>query len=188
MRHPNILKLDISGRPVEWLSWQSAATLYCCEKVAWEAGDTRVRVFGGVNVLGARSFLDLSTIVAVPDMAPAVLNDCVPPLTRLELYRRDRGRCLYCGDALRYREMQFEHIIPRSRGGAHAWTNVVSACGPCNLFKGNQTPQEAGMSLLALPFEPNRAQWLLLANRHVLADQQRFLEAMAPRRPNTLAG
>ena len=42
--------------------------------------------------------------------------------------------------------------------------------------------EQAGMNLLALPYEPNLAEWLMLANRRILADQQAFLERLAPKR------
>ena len=38
------------------------------------------------------------------------------------------------------------------------------------------------MTLLALPYEPNLAEWLIPANRRILADQQAFLERLAPKR------
>jgi 5-methylcytosine-specific restriction endonuclease McrA len=45
-------------------------------------------------------------------------------------------------------------VVPRSRGGATSWENVVTACGPCNRRKGNRTPDEANMKLLSTPGRP----------------------------------
>ena len=61
---------------------------------------------------------------------------------------------------------------------------VAATCVPegCNRFKDDRTPEQAGMTLLALPYEPNLAEWLILANRRILADQQAFLERLAPKR------
>ena len=49
------------------------------------------------------------------------------PLTRRAVLERDAHACVYCG----HRADTIDHVRPRSRGGSHVWTNVVSACaGP----------------------------------------------------------
>ena len=37
-------------------------------------------------------------------------------------------------------ELTLDHVIPRSRGGASTWENLVACCHPCNRRKGNQFP------------------------------------------------
>ena len=37
----------------------------------------------------------------------------------------------------------FDHVVPRSQGGATTWENVVIACAPCNRQKGGRTPAQA---------------------------------------------
>ena len=44
--------------------------------------------------------------------------------------------------------------LPRSRGGHTTWDNVVAACSPCNLRKGNLTSSEARMWPSQMPFQP----------------------------------
>jgi 5-methylcytosine-specific restriction endonuclease McrA len=73
-------------------------------------------------------------------------------LTRLEVFKRDRHTCQYCGKESR--QLTLDHIIPRYRGGQHTWENVVSACVPCNRRKAGKTPKEAGMKLICQPFRP----------------------------------
>ena len=51
----------------------------------------------------------------------------------------------------------------------------MTACRACNQRKDDRTLQELGWTLLALPYEPNRAEGLILANRRILADQMAFL-------------
>ena len=46
-------------------------------------------------------------------------------LSRRSIFHRDGYKCQYCG--LETRTLTLDHIIPRSRGGAHSWQNVVSA-------------------------------------------------------------
>jgi hypothetical protein len=53
--------------------------------------------------------------------------------------------------------------------------NVVTACRSCNERKSDRTPEGAGMELVYLPYVPNRAEYLILTNRRILADQMEFL-------------
>jgi 5-methylcytosine-specific restriction endonuclease McrA len=54
------------------------------------------------------------------------------------LAMRDGGSiCHYCGERKKIYEITIDHVIPRSRGGAHALTNLVLACEPCNHAKGS---------------------------------------------------
>lgn len=185
---PRILKLDAGGLPVEWVDWREAVGLYFTDKIAWEAGSQKLTLHGGRSrETGTRSSIAIDTIVAVRDRSHRFARALIPTLSRRELYHRDGGLCMYCGKHMRYREMQIEHIVPRSWGGPHAWTNVVAACEPCNRHKDNRDPKTAGMKLLALPYEPNLAEWLILSNRRILADQQAFLERLAPKRAPRLS-
>lgn len=51
------------------------------------------------------------------------------------VYRRDRGRCVYCGST---ENIQLDHIIPFSRGGATTIENLQLLCQKCNLEKSNK--------------------------------------------------
>ena len=74
--------------------------------------------------------------------------------SRDNIYARDRGTCQYCRNKVSRREFQYEHVIPRSRGGATNWKNVVVACNDCNSTKADRTPREAGMRLFKDPVVP----------------------------------
>jgi len=52
--------------------------------------------------------------------------------TRRLVWRRDGGKCRRCGSP---EELQFDHIIPRSRGGSGCAANVEVLCQRCNLAK-----------------------------------------------------
>ena len=69
--------------------------------------------------------------------------------------------------------------MPVSRGGLCVWENCVTACKHCNQRKDDRTPEEAGMKLIAVPYTPNLAEYLILSNRRILADQMEFLQAFA---------
>jgi len=102
--------------------------------------------------------------------------NATPPLNNRELFHRDRSICAFCGGQFNPLKLTCDHILPMSRGGGDAWMNVVTACRTCNQKKGNRTPEEAHMHLLYAPYIPNRAEFLILANRRILADQMEFLK------------
>ena len=106
------------------------------------------------------------------------------PLTNRSLFLRDGRRCAYCGSheselrADRER-LTRDHVVPRSRGGADEWANVVTACSGCNGRKGDRTPVEAGLALRVVPWAPGRRD--LLARRD--ASRAETTEADAPAAP-----
>jgi len=169
-----VLKIDKSGHPVNWMSKEEAATLLCNNKVIWAFGDRVIELRGGINRLGERSILKLHPILAV---SGRISNHSYRvPLSNRLLARRDRYICMYCGQKFPLSRLTRDHILPKSRGGRDAYENLVVACQSCNSRKGNRTPEEAGMPLLAVPFQPTFCEFLALANHHVLADQMAYLE------------
>lgn len=77
--------------------------------------------------------------------------------SRQNVLCRDGSQCQYCGGTFEAEDLNYDHVLPRSRGGKTNWENVVTSCYPCNGKKGNRTPEEAGMALLRLPRKPT---WL----------------------------
>ena len=73
-------------------------------------------------------------------------------LTRQNIFKRDNFECQYCGTK---RDLTLDHVIPSSRGGAHHWNNLVTACKKCNAKKGDYTPEEAGLILKRKPHKPS---------------------------------
>ena len=176
---PSILKLDAGGLPVGWIRWQSAVTLYARKRVCWEAGAERFRIVGGLNAAtGLRSAVEIGSIIAVADRARKFAAGA-PLLTNRTLFQRDRNLCLYCGHQFSPSVLTRDHIIPASRGGLSVWENCVTACERCNHRKADRTPEEARMKLLAVPYIPNLAEYLILSNRKILADQMQFLLTFA---------
>lgn len=71
------------------------------------------------------------------------------PCSKAGVKARDHV-CAYCGGI----PTTVDHVMPKSRGGASDWLNLVAACLPCNSRKANRTPKEAGMLLRVTPHVP----------------------------------
>ena len=170
-----ILRLDLAGQPRGWITLHEAVTAYAKGDVIYGIGDTLLPVFGGIQRLnGIRSRIDLQPIVAIQGR---IVQGFSPPLCNRTLFRRDDHRCLYCGRQCSRTELTRDHVLPTSRGGTDRWENVATSCAPCNVRKADSSsPEAAGMKLLAVPYEPSYAEYLILSNRRILYDQMEFLK------------
>lgn len=183
-----LLGLDAHGRALNWMSWQDATCLYARGAVAWTLGDPCLEIHGGINRLsGMRSMLQLHPIIAARGHARPQAMDPTPTLTNQALFARDQSLCLYCGREFQRSTLTRDHVQPVSKGGRDIWENVVSACLHCNSRKGNRTPQQASMPLLAVPYRPSWVEHLILSNRNILADQMAFLKAQLPKKRPRMA-
>lgn len=100
-------------------------------------------------------------------------------LTRRNLMFRDAHQCQYCGKTPPLRDLNIDHVMPRSRGGGDTWENLVTACRICNLRKGWKTPEEANMNLRRRPFRPkwSMTAQILLGSQTKYAEWEPFLKA-----------
>jgi len=168
-----VLRLNASGMPSSWISFEDAAVLYCKEQVLWEVGSKSLNMRGGINRNGMRSVLDMSPVIATAGAGKVVsLNS----FNNSMLFRRDNYMCLYCGRKHHYEQLTRDHVHPQGQGGGNQWTNLVAACKRCNHTKGNRTPEQAGMPLLAVPCTPNPYEAMYLSQHTILGDQMAYLK------------
>jgi hypothetical protein len=73
------------------------------------------------------------TMVAMANVPPATVRGVIPADIKQLVWQRDGGACRDCGSNT---ELQFDHMIPISMGGASTETNLQILCGPCNRRKG----------------------------------------------------
>lgn len=181
--HPQlILRTDISGMPLEWIRYEAAAKLHYTEQIAYTLGSRITTLHGGIQAKsGKQSRLTIHSIIATKNSRHKLFENYHPPLSNLSLFRRDNHICLYCGEQFSAKYLSRDHIRPLSQNGLDAWTNVVTACKACNNKKADRTPEKANMSLLAIPFQPNYAEYVYLQGRNILADQMAFLRCHFPR-------
>ena len=70
------------------------------------------------------------------------------------IYTRDGGVCQYSGKKIDRNSATIDHIVPRSKGGADTWTNLVLCSKDINSKKGNRMNSEVGLKLLKQPIAP----------------------------------
>jgi hypothetical protein len=187
---PRVLKLDVAGNPMEWISYKESATAYAKGNVAWAAATTDFDIFGGTNAAtGQRSVLSINTIIAVRGKFSQKALESANRITldNTALFRRDMCICAYCCEEFPESRLTRDHIIPTSKGGKNNWMNVVTACGPCNLKKDNKSLDQLGWQLSYVPYTPNKAEQLILMNKGILADQMEFLLKRVPQHSRLLA-
>ncbi len=95
--------------------------------------------------------LQVPTVIRVLNLVKRKTRKSVS-FSKKNILRRDNFMCQYCSE--RNYPLTVDHIIPKSRGGKTTWTNVVVACKPCNMRKGNRTTREANMRLGKAPSRP----------------------------------
>jgi 5-methylcytosine-specific restriction endonuclease McrA len=153
--------LDIEGeshiRPVAWDEW---ITLPVRE------GDYAVRT--------ARGAIRVPTVMVAVNFAKVPKKR--PKLSAKNIRERDGNRCQYTGVLLRPDEGNLDHVVPRSRGGADTWENLVWSSKQVNTRKGNRLPHEAGLKLLSLPCAPKELPVsAMIRNAHGVAEWKLFL-------------
>jgi len=135
----------LSYFPLSLWSWQDSVKAVCMDRVNVIAEYDRV--------VRSPSFeMKLPSVISLKDY---VQTSRRPAFTRFNVFLRDRFQCQYCSGRFPTSELTFDHVIPRSRGGATTWENIVTACTGCNLRKGSRLPRECDMSPMYKPHAPS---------------------------------
>ncbi|WP_447036567.1 HNH endonuclease [Streptomyces sp. DSM 118878] len=164
------LVLNASFEPLSTVTLNRAVVLVLQDKAVVEQAHPGLRVRAAAVDIPVPRVIRLCRYVRVPFRRQA-------PWSRRGVLVRDRHRCAYCGR----RATTVDHVVPRSQGGADSWLNTVASCAMDNHRKANRTPEEAGMPLLRMPFEPTPADAMLLAlGRDDLASLPHWLAQPVP--------
>lgn len=132
--HASVLLLNADARPLSLhplstISWQTAVKAMFAGKVHV------VKDYEGKYLHTPTTRIPLPSVVM---MNTYHKNPTRAKFTRKNVYLRDNYQCQYCGDLFHYHELTIDHVIPKSKGGRLTWENSVSACGPCNVKKGDK--------------------------------------------------
>ena len=171
-----VLKVDVTGRPVGFIDWFEAVTL--CYK-------------GKANVLASEDedfWCSPSTKVNKPVIIQVEKYVRLKPMRdnyiiKRVLFARDNWQCAYCSVEINLKTGTKDHVKPywafkregRPRSEANTWENVVTCCGPCNHKKGNKTCAEAKMYPRVTPKKPVYVQTVFNRVHHTI--QKEYVEA-----------
>ena len=147
------LLLNVTYEPLRVISWQKAITLLTLGKV--EVIEEYDREIHSVSFS-----IQLPSVVRLLYLVKRRQQEV--KFSRKNIYARDDGRCQYCGMSLLPKEITYDHVLPKSRGGNTSWENVVTCCVSCNSRKGSKTPEQAHMKLLKKPKKPRWTHFLRL--------------------------
>lgn len=149
-----VLVLNASYEPINVTTVKRAVVLLLKEKA--EVVETGEAVLHAeTTTLPSPVVIRLITYVRIPFSARK-------RITRRALFARDDWACLYCGSTT---NLTVDHVIPRARGGEHAWTNLATCCAPCNRRKGHADLRDVGMKLRHQPSAPPRDVFVFVMSR-----------------------
>ena len=181
----DVLVLNRSWIPVHIITWDKAMTLMV--KEAARPLDRELDVYDFKTWLEySAAHNDYPTVattkqlICLPEIVILSHFDRLPlrdvKYTRTTLFERDKFTCCFCGKHFPKDELTVDHVIPRCKGGKSTWDNTVTACKPCNNFKDDRTPQEAG---LKMHFHPKKPKWISplskVGHEHPCKSWQKFL-------------
>ena len=133
----------LSYFPLSLWPWQEAIKAVYLERVNVAAEYEEV-------VRSEKLTLPLPSVIVLKNY---VVPTKTVPFTRATLFLRDEFTCQYCG--YKGKDLTFDHVVPKSRGGKTRWDNVVAACQSCNLRKAAKTTSQAGFKLKKVPTKPS---------------------------------
>jgi site-specific DNA-methyltransferase (adenine-specific) len=73
----------------------------------------------------------------------------VPPSESIKqrLFKEQEGKCNACGREFEMRNLEIDHIIPKSKGGGDYYENYQLLCGSCNRIKGDRPMEYLRMKI-----------------------------------------
>ncbi len=137
-------RLLVSNKKIRFIGTGGGQTNW--DKIVGVRAEYRNLVVSAATARGAAQYTvaDVDYVAAVTEgalriakrqvLAPGERDSrSVPQHVRAEVFRRCGGRCVECGSTS---YLEYDHIIPWSRGGATSVENLQILCRACNQAKG----------------------------------------------------
>mmetsp|Transcript_18728 Transcript_18728/g.46030 ORF Transcript_18728/g.46030 Transcript_18728/m.46030 type:complete len:169 (+) Transcript_18728:257-763(+) len=124
-----------------------------------------VATYDNVAVKSPSQIFQLPSVISLKEYKPVLSRR--PAFSRFNVFLRDDFCCQYCGKRSTPKNLTFDHVVPSCRGGKRNWTNIATACIPCNHSKGRKLVSEMPhMELRAKPREPTVAELSKIARKY----------------------
>ena len=164
-----VLVLNATYEPINVCTVRRAVVLLLKEKAELlERG--RMELRSENSTLARPVVIRLITYVRVPRDAHR------RKITRRAVFARASWTCQYCGSRS---NLTVDHVIPRSKGGASSWENIVASCAPCNRRKGDRLPRQVGMHPRRAPRTPRAEIFIAVASPTIPAAWLQYLPQAA---------
>jgi hypothetical protein len=157
--HKKCLLLNVDYTPITVISWKRAIVWYFKYEQNNNYGIDILDFYKNDHILGVSNKKFPIPAITKTKRYFHVHNEKVI-FSRKNIFIRDDYTCQYCNKKFDYKELTYDHVIPKSswvsKSTSTCWTNIVTACFSCNNKKGNRTPKEANMPLNKPPVKPER--------------------------------
>ena len=131
----------LSYYPLSIWCWQDSVKSFFLDRVSIVSNYKR-------KIRSPSFEMNLPSVIALKNFIQPSKN---PNFTRFNVFLRDKFACQYCGDT---KDLTFDHLLPKSRGGLTDWNNVVTACSSCNVKKGGKLYRDCDLKLANKPYAP----------------------------------
>ena len=142
------LILNSTFQPLSVVSYRRAVSLILNNKIH-SLEDSKIVFKSEKRQISLPNVALLNYFVNAPYSRRVALN-------KENIFIRDFYTCQYCGGIAE----SVDHIIPKSKGGEHIWSNVVACCKKCNLIKADKYLLNTRLELIKLPEHPVGAFWV----------------------------
>ncbi len=164
-RYNDTLVLNKNWCPIHIINWQKVMgqivqdNAHALDRDYMRYNFQEWIIFSRDNANDYAKIHTVTMAVAIPEIIVLNKYDRLPDrdikFSRENIIARDKNCCQYCGKFFPTKELQIEHVLPKSLGGKKIWNNLVASCHACNSYKANRTPEQAGMRLLRKPSKPS---------------------------------
>lgn len=156
--HKNCLVLNADYSPIGIINWQRAITWSIKYTDRKNKPIEIIELYRDDMIKSTTGYLKLPAVIRLNKFFK--FGSFHVNFSRKNIFIRDNYTCQYCGIKFHFRELTYDHVIPKSawlsEKSPTSWKNIVTACTKCNRKKSNRTPQQAKMKLLNEPIEPRK--------------------------------